>query len=210
MEENNNIVVAVFNDDSKAYQVLSESKSKSHEQYQILDAAVIQKENGKIVFKDGFSSATEADNSAFKSGLIGSVIGILGGPIGILLGGSIGSMIGASKVVNRHKEGFSLIERTVAELYNGETAFVANIQEKNEVAFDHFLQQYDPKFVYRKGVSLVEHEMKKAREMEEELAREEEERKRKERAEDIQEKAEEMKERIKSEFLRIKEKLTEK
>lgn len=208
--EENNIVVAVFNDDSKAYQVLSESKSKSHEQYKILDAAVIQKENGKIVFKDGFSSPSEADTSALKSSLIGSIIGILGGPIGILLGGSIGSMIGANKVVNRHKEGFSLIERTVAELYNGETAFVANIKENNEIAFNYFLQQYDPKFVYRKEVSMMEHEMNKAREMEQQLAQEEEERKRKERAEDMQEKAEEMKERIKSEFHRIKEKLTEK
>lgn len=208
MEEN--IVVAVFNDDSKAYQVLSEAKSKVHEAYQILDAAVIQKENDKIVFKDGFSPPTEADTSVLESGLIGSVIGILGGPIGILLGGGIGSMIGASKVADRHNEGFSLIERTVAGLNNGETAFVVNINEQSDNAFDNFLQQYDPKFVYRKGASLVKQEMSKAREMEEELAREEEERKRKERVENIQEKTEEMRERVKSEFHRIKEKLMEK
>ncbi|WP_211748850.1 hypothetical protein [Paenibacillus sp. Marseille-Q4541] len=208
--EENNIVVAVFNDDSKAYQVLSESKLKKHDQYQIMEAAVIKKENGNIVFKDGYSPRTTTDTTAFKSGLIGSIIGILGGPIGILLGGSIGSMIGATKIVNRQREGFSLIERTVEELYNGETAFVANVQENNEIAFNHFLQQYDPKFVYRKEVSLMETEMNKAREMEQELAREEEERRREERSEDRHEKAEEMKERIKSEFQRIKEKLTEK
>ncbi|MCM3783571.1 hypothetical protein M3231_11335 [Neobacillus mesonae] len=205
-----NIVVAVFHEDSKAYQVLSESKQLQHDQYKILEAAVIKKEQGNIIFKDGFSPRAATDTTPFKGGLIGSIIGILGGPLGILLGSGIGSMIGASKVMNRQREGISLIERTVEELYNGDVAFVAAVEEENEIGFNHFLNGYDPQFIYRKEASLVEEEMVKAREIENELEKEEEDRIREERREDRKDKAEELVDRFRAEFNKIKDRITDK
>ncbi|GAB6928300.1 hypothetical protein JCM10914A_22830 [Paenibacillus sp. JCM 10914] len=202
----NNIVVAVFHEDSKAYQALSESKHLQHEQFKIHEAAVIKKGYGGIEFKDGYSPRTATDRTPLKGGLLGSVIGILGGPLGILLGGSIGTMIGASRVVSRQREGISLIERTVEELYNGEVAYVANVEESNEIAFNHFLNGFDPEFIYRKEVSQMEEEMTKAREAERELQEEQQQKRKEERQEDMRQKAEEMKERIKTEFNKMKDK----
>ena len=75
--------------------------------------------------------------TTWTGGLIGSVVGILGGPLGVLLGASIGLLTGSIMDANDADDDSTLI------LYGepprcgeGKTAIVALVQESDEKAFD--------------------------------------------------------------------------
>lgn len=73
------VVTVSFKEPAKTYEVLSTLKRES---FNILTAGILEKENGVVTAKDGFSYDTDGDNWAI-GGLWGSLIGIIGGPLGI-------------------------------------------------------------------------------------------------------------------------------
>ncbi|WP_195573024.1 DUF456 domain-containing protein [Paenibacillus sp. 1001270B_150601_E10] len=202
-----NVIVAVFKDQSKTYQALSELKSKVvTEQYAILEAAVVKKEQERIVMTDGFSAS--GNGEWLTGGLIGSIVGILGGPIGMLLGGSLGAIIGATKEGDDKLDNASIMFTTAEKLVNGDLALVLLAQEQREHAMDHYLLQLDPVYIMRKDVEVVEEEIERAQEVEQELRRDARERMRERRQEERQEKLDSFKSKIKMEFEQLKDKFS--
>ena len=91
-----NIIVALFDISSEAYQAFSELKAYSQTTDALVAQAVlIKKENGLIIPAESTDFTANTAESAWTGGLIGSLVGILGGPIGVLLGGAIGALIGS-------------------------------------------------------------------------------------------------------------------
>lgn len=91
-----NIIVALFNISSEAYQAFSELKAYSQTTDALVAQAVlIKKENGLIIPAESTDFTANTAESAWTGGLIGSLVGILGGPIGVLLGGATGALIGS-------------------------------------------------------------------------------------------------------------------
>ena len=94
----NNVLLAVFKNQLSAYEVLNDIKGNFiGKNYVITEAAVVKKENGKVVFKEGFKVSSDGNIGFLSGGLLGAFVGIIGGPLGILLGGSLGALIGGNR-----------------------------------------------------------------------------------------------------------------
>jgi uncharacterized membrane protein len=90
-----NVLAVNFDGDSNAYEALSVLKEMDDQgQIGLADAAVVaREENGSIVTKDEVDDA-ELEGTA-TGGIVGLVIGILGGPFGVLIGGATGLLVGS-------------------------------------------------------------------------------------------------------------------
>jgi uncharacterized membrane protein len=91
-----NVIAVTFEDDSNAYEALTTLKElDSQRQIEIRGAAVVARdETGNIVEKDDVGGERQLTGTA-TGGLVGLLIGILGGPFGILIGGATGLLIGS-------------------------------------------------------------------------------------------------------------------
>lgn len=165
-----NIVIATYEVESEAYQALSEIKHEtSNANYTISQAMIVKKENGQLNVRDGFDTGLETDDT-LSGGLIGSLVGILGGPIGVLLGGSVGMMIGGAVDAGDMANHISLLERAGDCIAEGETAMLLLAQEEYETALTARLNQFRVS-VTRMDAAEVAAEIEHAREVEKQLAR---------------------------------------
>jgi uncharacterized membrane protein len=84
-----------FDEDSNAYEALSVLKEMDGQgQLELAGAAVVVRlEDGSVVTKDQVDD-TDLEGTA-TGGMVGLVIGILGGPFGVLIGGATGLLVGS-------------------------------------------------------------------------------------------------------------------
>lgn len=73
--------------------------------------------------------------------IVGSVVGILAGPLGVLLGASTGALVGSALDESDAIDSNSLIEVTANKIFDGEIAIVALVDEE-EPAFDAPFEKY--------------------------------------------------------------------
>jgi hypothetical protein len=52
-----------------------------------VQAVLVKKEGGVVSMKDGFDTGVNTRNDKVFGGMVGALVGVLGGPIGVLLGG---------------------------------------------------------------------------------------------------------------------------
>jgi uncharacterized membrane protein len=90
-----NVIAVSFEQDSKASEGLAKLKSlASHDEVDIQDAAVVVREaDGHIETKEEIGG--DDRTGTVSGGLIGLLVGVLGGPFGILIGGLAGLTVGA-------------------------------------------------------------------------------------------------------------------
>ena len=166
-----NIVIATYEVESEAYQALSEIKHETmNANYTISQAMIVKKENGKLNMRDGFDSGNET-NDTWTGGLIGSLVGILGGPLGVLLGGSVGMMIGGAVDAGDVANHISLLERAGDCISEGETAMLLLAQEDYETALTAKLNRFHVT-ITRIDAAEVAAEIEHAKEVEKQLAKE--------------------------------------
>ena len=91
-----NVIVAIFNVPSEAYQAFSELKAHTQTVDSLIAQAVlVKKENGLLIPAESTDFTADSTEGAWTGGLIGAWLGMLGGPVGVLLGGSFGALIGS-------------------------------------------------------------------------------------------------------------------
>jgi len=125
-----NLVVSVFNTESEAYQSFADLKAfRQTQTTKVAQIALVKNENGHIVEKERYDFEDSTTDATLEGGLLGAVIGLLGGPIGVLFGYGIGSLYGlaAGDTVDTAEAG--LIDVVSQKLIDGETAVVALVQE---------------------------------------------------------------------------------
>ena len=88
-------------------------------------AALVKKENGTIHILDAFDSGIHTTDDTAVGGLVGALFGVLGGPVGILLGGSYGMLVGSVLDADDALTGTSLLEQIARKLEDGEVAVIA-------------------------------------------------------------------------------------
>ena len=124
-----NVVVARFNEPSKAYQALSVLKECDAEGRIVLEsAAVVERtQEGALQIAEG------ADNlgpvGAASGSLIGMLIGVLGGPVGVMLGWGGGALIGGAFDIDRavtSDEALTVLGRAIPP---ESTAVIASVAE---------------------------------------------------------------------------------
>ena len=140
--------------------------------YAIGQAAIVKNEKGKFFVKDAFDSGSATMDDTLKGGVIGSLVGILGGPVGVLLGGSVGTLLGGAKDTHDAVKGLDLIDCACDCIADGETAVVLLVDEKYEAALTKKLSAFETT-VTRLSAEEVEAEIEHAKEVARELEAEE-------------------------------------
>ena len=131
-----NVIVVQFDEPSKAYQALSELNRMGSEGKVDVKSAVLLERR-----KDGTVQTPEgADNAAgyyvASGGLIGLLVGALGGPVGMLLGGSIGAMAGSIGELDRADDQDVALQIIGERIQPGSPALVAEVTEPAEEVID--------------------------------------------------------------------------
>src|SRR3954466_8350507 len=90
-----NVIAVNFGDDAEAYKALTVLKELDDQrQVELAGAAVVVRgEDGHLDIKDDIGD-TDLEGTA-TGGIVGLLIGVLGGPLGVLVGGATGLLIGS-------------------------------------------------------------------------------------------------------------------
>ena len=197
---NENLVLVNYKVESEAYQALSELKrDTANANYTISQAVIVKKENGQLNTMDGFINGKDANDDTVTGSLIGGLVGILGGPIGILLGGSVGMLIGGAVDASGIVKDASLLEKAGDSIAEGETAIILLAQEEYETALTAKLNDFDVT-ITRFDAAEVAAEVEHAREVERQMAKETREKLREEKTEAFKETVAKKSEELKNWF----------
>src|SRR4051794_1404300 len=103
------VIAVSFGEDGKAYDAMTKLKElDAQHQIDLAEAAVVvRREDGQLETKDVVGD--ESLSGTATGGTIGLIIGILGGPFGILLGGATGLLIGSLFDVSDDEESDSVL-----------------------------------------------------------------------------------------------------
>ena len=197
---NENLVLVNYKVESEAYQALSEMKrDTANANYTISQAAIVKRENGQLNTMDGFINGKDANDDTVTGSLIGGLVGILGGPIGILLGGSVGMLVGGAVDASGIVKDASLLEKAGDSIAEGETAIILLAQEEYETALTAKLNDFDVT-ITRFDAAEVAAEVEHAREVERQMAKETREKLREEKTEAFKETVAKKSEELKNWF----------
>lgn len=198
-----NVKIAVFKVESEAYQAMTEIKNNLvNENYILSQMALIKKENGKIILKDAFDTGVETTDDTKMGGVIGGLLGIIGGPLGMIFSGSIGSLIGTAIDEKDNADNFSIIEKVCTIIPEGETAIIALVQEIKPVMFDKDIAEYDSAVITFDAAEVAE-EVERDREIQRQIEKDARQKAREKKKEEYKEKLEKKKEEIKNQFENI-------
>jgi uncharacterized membrane protein len=89
------VIAVSFPEEADAYEALARLKElNSGGSVGVRGAAVVTREqDGKITIKDQFGQESYQDTAG--GGLLGLLVGVLGGPLGVLVGGATGLLVGS-------------------------------------------------------------------------------------------------------------------
>ncbi len=207
MAQNPNIVVSLFEVESEAYQALTELKKNPGSDVSYVSAAALgKKENGSLRVLDGFDTGANTSDDMAVGGLIGGLVGILGGPIGVLLGGSYGMLVGSAFDTNDALLNASMLEQIAGKMQDGEVAIIALVYETDEAILDQKLEKFKT-VIARFDAETVAAEVEEAQKMAEEMAKQARRELRNEKKEARKEKKEEKKAKLAADWDGLKEKI---
>jgi uncharacterized membrane protein len=166
-----NVVVVGFTEPSRAYQALSVLKECNADGRIGLDSAAIVERTpeGELRVPEGTDNM-ELVGTASGS-LLGMLIGVLGGPVGVLVGWGSGALMGgAFDLVRADKsdEALSVLGRAIPP---GSTAVIASVEEPAVEVIDGEMEKLDGQ-VTRRPVADVMDELEVAEEAADAAARE--------------------------------------
>jgi uncharacterized membrane protein len=170
-----NVVVVSFGDDPKndtnAYQALTDLKElDSQGQIKIAGAAVVVRDaDGRVDIKSEVGD-TPYEGTA-TGGTIGLLVGIIGGPIGMLLGGSYGLLAGSLFDLDDASTTESVLADISTQVQPNRTAMLAQVTEQSPEVIDTAMAKLGGQ-VLRRPVVDVEQEIAAAEEAERNARRE--------------------------------------
>jgi uncharacterized membrane protein len=131
-----NVIAVSFAEDANAYAALTALKElDAQRRLQIRGGAVVVRhEDGRIEVKDRV--ADDSLSSTAGGGLVGLLIGILGGPLGVLIGGTTGVLIGSMFDVQEAVETESVLSEVSGSLGVGRAMLLADLVEQSPDVVD--------------------------------------------------------------------------
>jgi uncharacterized membrane protein len=135
----NKMLVAVFENENKAFEGLSALKELHNNGDITLYASAIVSKNEKGELH--LNTAADKGPVGTATGLFaGSLIGLLGGPIGLVVGAATGSLAGAIFDISTDEISTSFVDEVSNALSNNKTAVIAEIDETWTVPVDTKLE----------------------------------------------------------------------
>ncbi len=200
------IISAIFKVESEGYQALTElRRAPITDAYVVTQAALVKKQNGRIVPLDAFDTGAETRDDMTAGGLIGMLVGVLGGPFGMLLGSSIGMLTGSAIDAGDASHNASLMEMVTEQLMDGEVALIALEQEAEEGAAQRMLSKFNVSVV-EEDAAQVEEEVEEALRAQKEMEKEARAKLREARKADRKQKIEQNRAKLHSDFEAVKAK----
>ena len=128
-DDADSVISVFFEDDSHAYDGLTILKElDSQGQIDLQGAAVVARdETGEVEIKDEIGDTGYAGTAT--GGLIGLIVGIIGGPLGILIGGATGVLIGSLFDIEDSDDTESVLGEISLSVRQGRTALLAEVHE---------------------------------------------------------------------------------
>jgi uncharacterized membrane protein len=153
-----NVIVVSFAEDNSAYEAFTNLKELGEQgQVSIKGAAIVQRgDDGRIVVKD--SVDREQFGGTATGGLIGLLVGILGGPFGVLIGGATGLLIGSLYDIDDADETESVLAGISSAIRPGQTVVLAEVDEQSDDVVDQAVARLGGT-VLRRSVDDVEAEI---------------------------------------------------
>jgi uncharacterized membrane protein len=131
-------VLAVnFDDDTKAYAALTSLKQLDEQgQLKLGGAAVVVRdEDGHLETKDEIGDSEFVGTAT--GGIIGLIVGVLGGPLGILIGGYTGILVGSLADMAEADDTESALADIARSVRPGRPALIAVATEQSPEVFDN-------------------------------------------------------------------------
>jgi uncharacterized membrane protein len=149
------VVVVGFKDNTKAYEGMSALKSLSdQQQLTARSAAVVERdEAGTLQIKDSFDA--ESGVATAGGGFVGTLLGAIGGPYGMLLGLTGGALAGGSFEMSRGDEQDEVLTQLNAAINPGHTVLVAQVNEPTEAVLDKAMADLDGVVVRRSEADVL-------------------------------------------------------
>ena len=153
-----NVIAVTFDEDSKAYEALTHLKElESQHQIGIHGGAVVSRdETGQVQVKDQIDENQLSGTAT--GGVVGLLIGILGGPFGVLIGGATGLLIGSLFDAEDADETESVLAEISRSIQVGRDALLAEVSEQSPEVIDTAMTDLGGR-VLRRPVGEVEAEM---------------------------------------------------
>ncbi|HLU35677.1 MAG TPA: hypothetical protein VKZ61_07885 [Thermomicrobiales bacterium] len=144
-----NIVVAIFDDESKTYQAFSEVKRAAAEGKLKINGLTImhRRLDGQFEVRD---AAMKNYGGSIVGGIIGSLVGILGGPLGILLGWGAGSLVGGFRDAREILEDRNLFQRITQDMEVGRTVLVGELEDEQPYVVDQIVRRLNGELLRRR------------------------------------------------------------
>ena len=148
------MIAVSFSEDATAYEALSRLKGLDAKgEVGVRDAAVVERgEDGKIATKDQLGG--ESWEATATGGLLGLVIGVLGGPIGVLVGGATGVLVGSLFDQDDTDQTESALSDISKSIRVGRMGLLADVSEVNPVAIDAVMANLGGTVVRRSAVDV--------------------------------------------------------
>jgi uncharacterized membrane protein len=158
-----NVLAINFTQDGDAYEALTTLKELDEQGQVALEGAavVMRHEDGTIAIKDEVGDIGYADTAT--GGVVGLIVGILGGPIGVLLGGATGVLIGSLFDMDDLDETDSVLSEMSRTVRVGHPSVVAEVDEPGPEVIDAAIQRLNGT-VLRRPLADVEAEIAAAEE----------------------------------------------
>jgi uncharacterized membrane protein len=166
-----NVISVSFDPDNNAYAAMTALRELDSQSRVRLQAAavVVRGDDGEIAVKETVD--TNESVGAAGGGLIGLLIGVIGGPLGMLLGGSYGLLVGSMFDLGEAEQGESVLGQISASVAPGQTVLLAEVTEQSPEVVDTAMAGLGGT-VLRRRVADVEAEIAAAEKAEREAKRE--------------------------------------
>lgn len=158
-----NVALVVFDVESEAFEAFAELKNNAFgASYTVEQAGVLRNDGEGGVLVDTFGDDSVDDDVAF-GGLIGALVGLLGGPFGVLLGGSIGLFAGGIAGESTDDRNSSLLSLVAGKLGSCQAGIVALVDEEGPDGFDANFEGYNVS-IYRWAAAEIAQAVKEEKE----------------------------------------------
>jgi uncharacterized membrane protein len=150
-----NVVVVGFSESSKAYEALSVLKGCDAEgRISLESAAVVERlANGELQVPESTNNMELA--GTVSGSFLGMLIGVLGGPVGVLLGWGTGALMGGALDIEREVTSGDALTTLGTAIPPGSTAVIASVEEPAVEVVDAEMQMLGGEVTRRSVVDVV-------------------------------------------------------